>query len=327
MDSKQDKNKVVLFPKWQENLEEESLADIKAKNYNAALNKIDELLHYKIRTHAILTGKLICLMELGRYTEAIALCGEILDEQDSHYYEYLFLYVNLLFQANELELLIEQIDYERNKEDLPFEFRAQFDSMYTLSKSMLEDKKQENALAYEKELQELITTENYLKQWLLVEKLRQAEQTVKPFIYEALMNPTIHPVVKTSILFWLKEQQVTEEFPVVKFHVERIFHPEELVDVEEHSFFKEVLIYLTITEQENPTLYALIIRQLYRFLYVRYPFFPAVDEAKAYADALSLSIKESLADVELQEETNEKKQKYITEIHHAEAIYLSIIEE
>ena len=56
---------IILFPKWREMLEEESLQALKEKRYGTALKKLNKLIEHKVEDVEIFTGKLICLMELG----------------------------------------------------------------------------------------------------------------------------------------------------------------------------------------------------------------------------------------------------------------------
>src|SRR5690625_307338 len=62
--------KIILFPKWREDLQAESLLALKEKRYTEALPKLNLLLAYNVNSHEIIIGKLICLMELGQYEEA-----------------------------------------------------------------------------------------------------------------------------------------------------------------------------------------------------------------------------------------------------------------
>lgn len=322
-----EKNKVVLFPKWKKDLERESLKAIKEKNYRIALPMIEELLEFEVNNHEILMGKLICLMELGQSEEAILFCESILNEDDPYYYDYLFFYVNILFQANELEAVVDQLNYEKTKNHMPSEYHEQLHTLFELSNTMLASKKEEAIYTTEKELQEIIQTKNYSKQWMLVEKLRQAKRKPAKYIYDVLLEPTFHPVVKTAILLWCKEQEVNREISLVKFHAVKTIDSKLLLNIEEYPFYQAVMKEIQKLDDSNPTYYQLLLRQFYRFAYVRYPFYPDLSLAKDYAKAMTESIKLFLSDEEMLEEEDETLYKYREEIYHAEAIYLSIIED
>src|SRR5690625_7874970 len=99
---------VVLFPKWKTSLEESSLQAMKEKRYETALEKLDELLSYKVNHYEIIIGKIICLMELNRYNEAQNICEDMLQHKNEDYYHYLHIYLTLLFQTKQYDLLMEQ---------------------------------------------------------------------------------------------------------------------------------------------------------------------------------------------------------------------------
>lgn len=72
---------IILFPKWQKLLEEESIAAIKERHFDEALEKLNLLISYQVNNDEVFTGKLICLMELERYEEAQDLCESLLLEK------------------------------------------------------------------------------------------------------------------------------------------------------------------------------------------------------------------------------------------------------
>src|SRR5690625_7001302 len=78
-----DLKNVILFPTLQKNLEQDSKLALEAKKYPEALEKLNELLRYKVQKHEIFIGKLICLMELGRNNEALDLCEDLLRRKDA----------------------------------------------------------------------------------------------------------------------------------------------------------------------------------------------------------------------------------------------------
>src|SRR5690625_5739355 len=73
---------VILFPKWKTRLEDKSLQAMKEKKYEEALENLNKLLNYHVNNHEVIIGKLICLMELGRYEEAQDYCEEVLRSEE-----------------------------------------------------------------------------------------------------------------------------------------------------------------------------------------------------------------------------------------------------
>jgi len=123
----EDSGKVILFPKWKTQLEEESLTAIKEKEYGEALQKLNKLIRYNVLNHETLIGKLICLIELGNYEEAQHMCEELISRKSEYYYQYVHIYLTLLYQTSQYQLLMEQIEYEHEKDEIPDPYKEQFD--------------------------------------------------------------------------------------------------------------------------------------------------------------------------------------------------------
>src|SRR5690625_2032727 len=149
------------------------------KNYDEALQQFDELLQLQVCKHEIVLGKLICLMELGYTTEALRLSESKLDEKDRNYFDYVRMYVTLLFQTNQFEEVIDQIAYELKKEQIPKRIREQFQQLYEFSKQMRNDVRVEQAKKYEYKLQEAFKHNDPGQQYQWIEKLRSIKR--RPF--------------------------------------------------------------------------------------------------------------------------------------------------
>src|SRR5690625_4141626 len=107
-------------------LEKESLQALKDKRFAEALYKLDKLLSYQVNNHEILIGKLICLMELGRYEEAQDLSEELLELHNDNYYHYVHIYLTILFQTNQYDVLMEQVEYELESEEIQIYIEEQY---------------------------------------------------------------------------------------------------------------------------------------------------------------------------------------------------------
>src|SRR5690625_2485722 len=153
--------KVILFPKWQIILEKESLNAMKEKNYKVALKKLNKLLSFGVNKHGVMFGKLICLAELDHFEEAQELCETLLKDKNEHYYNYLHMYLTILFQTSQYDLLIEQGKQALTDESLPQEVHQQIQQLYTISQQMKMDIDNEKSKEYINDLAEAIKNENY----------------------------------------------------------------------------------------------------------------------------------------------------------------------
>lgn len=328
MINESDQDNVILFPKWKTLLEEESLEALKEKRYEEALSKLNKLLSYKVNNHEIVIGKLICLMELGRYDEAQDLCEELLKHKNENYYNYVHIYLTLLFQTNQYELLMEQVAYEYENEAIPTTIKEQFQQLYDMSEKMHNDLSIEKSTAYLDDLIHAFYENDHAEQWRLVENLRKTKTIPTNNIIKLLVNETVHPVTKTAIFHWLQDSKITYEVDIHKFGLQLRVTPADVMDIKSHRTFKQLVLLINGLEQNDPSLFHLLKQLLFRYAYVRYPIMPPIDDVKLIARALKHIGEEYLnIHTTTSEERNDHINRYMEEIKLCESLYLSVIEE
>ncbi|WP_099158683.1 tetratricopeptide repeat protein [Virgibacillus ndiopensis] len=318
---------VILFPKWQTTLEEESLSALKQKKYGEALEKLNKLLSYQINNHEIIIGKLICLMELEQYDEAQDLCEDVQKQKDEHYFQYVHIYLTILFQTSQYKLLMDQVEYEFETNEVPMPVKEQFQQLYDMSVQMNDQLNVEQSVSYIKELLDAVNEQNHSLQWRLVENMKKMK--AKPDIQvmeDLLTNETVHPVTKTAIFQWLQEKMFSESVTIHKLNVRHTVFPTDITGLESHIFIKQTILVIGELEQKNPSLYRMIEKLLYRYAYVRYPFMPSNDDFMLIAEAL-ISIGEEYLNLHNSEVQSKEVLQYIEEIKMCETLYLSIIED
>jgi len=322
------KDNVVLFPKLQKLLEEESLAALQGKRYEEALGKLNHLLSYHVDSHEIHIGKLICLMELGRYSEAQELCEQLIHLKNEDYYHYVHIYLTILFQTNQFKLLMEQIKHEFEQDSLPESLEEQFRQLYDMSEKMQMDLTSEQSVKAVDAIFEAVNQENHIEQWRIIEELRSLSVKPESEVLSLLTKPSIHPVIKTAILIWMREQAVSKEVEIHKFDATIRLIPKELPELKETEIYKEVLLLIQDTEQKNPSLFALLKQLLYRYIYVTYPFLPTNENVTDLAEALK-DIGNNYLDIHIERlpQLSNKAERFIQEIRTCDSLYLSVIEE
>lgn len=324
----EDNEKVILFPKLKAKLEEESLTAIKEKQYDEALQKLNKLISYKVINHETLTGKLICLMELGSYEEAQELCEELITPRSENHYQYVHIYLMLLFQTSQYELLLEQIEYEREAGSIPEPYKEQFDQLYDMSRKMNVQLINDKLDTYITKFFQAVENGEHNQQWRLMETIRKIQRAPKhlEWFFPLLRQEHIHPVVKTAVFQWLQELDISSAVTVHKLQLERTIEPNEMVQVNEHPVRKETRLIISELEQENPALYLMLEELLYQYIYVRYPITPASSEVPSIAEALAVIGKERL-NLPVKKEPDDQAYRYHKQhIERCEALYLSIIE-
>lgn len=318
--------KVILFPGWKKSLEKESLIDLEARRFEDALNKLNILLDDQIKQPEIIIGKLMCLIELKQYDEAIDLSEELLAVKNEYYYDYAQIYITILFQTGQYDALMNRVTYELEDPLIPEAIANQFQELYLLSKELNQENLTRQASETMDDLSIAINQHDYERQWQLLEKLRKMKVMPDEKIIAYLGDDSIHPMIKTSIFKWLSHMNISQKITIKKFNVSRTVKPSTLKDIRKSEAVKQILQSLSNLEQQNPTLYNLLEQLLYRYIYVRFPMMPEKTEQPLLAEALENIGKEYVH--QQQHDTTEKRVlDYMEDIKMAEKLYTSIIDE
>ncbi|WP_010099029.1 tetratricopeptide repeat protein [Ornithinibacillus scapharcae] len=324
-----DDENLVLFPKWEMVLKEESLQAIQEKRYEDALNKIDELLRYNVLDHEVIVGRLMCLMELGRYQEAEDMCEEVIrDKEDEYYFHYVHLYITILFQSNKFDLVTERIEEELESDKLPTVLREQFLQLHALSDKMESDIVEKKTSIYIQDLLEAVARTQHQKQWQLISTLRTLKIVPDENIIGLLKKEEVHPVNKTGIFIWLKELDYKNKVIVQKFGQSLDVIPKETPEMESSLIYLKTMQYINEVEHQNPTLYQFLTQLFTRYLYVQYPLLTSDEDAEVIARSLTVIGQQMMGD--FQDDSFQPDAtilEYIEQIINWEQLYLSIIEE
>lgn len=321
----ENRENVILFPKWKTILEKESLLALEQSKYELALEKLNKLISFEVTDHEIVFGKLICLMELERYEEAQDLSEQLLLDSNENYYHYVHVYLTILFQTSQYDSLMAQIEQEFLNNNIPEPIKEQFKQLYDMSKQMKQDIVNKESIEFINNLYTAIANDDYVTQWRLVENLRKMRVHPPEEITDFLLDEQVHPVIKTVLFKWLQDADINKEIEVHKFNKQITVNPLECLTIRDHTITKQTLLLISELEQKNPSLYILLTQLLYRYIYVRYPAVPRSKEVIDIAEALMIIGKRYMhSDTDTYKEQIES---YIEEIQMCERLYLSIIEE
>lgn len=325
--SHKETDNVVLFPSVKKNLEEESLKALQEKRYEEALEKLDHLIEYHASSHEIYIGKLMCLMELGEYQNAQSLCEELLAKKDEHYYHYLHIYLTILFQTSQYQVLMEQVEYEFEGNNVPELLREPFQQLYEMSQNMKVDIQKEHSSYHFNEFHQAINQDQHKKQWEIVKKLRSLNVAPTQDMFSLLENKHIHPVVKTCLLEWFVEREIEEPITIHKFETSLVIRPVNLTHIDQSIDYHQSIKELECQIGDNPTLQHLIQQLIYRYFYVTYPFKTVDKQMEAFVTAAVELGKQYLQLEQEGGETDESIVKMMDSIQMCDSLYLSIIEE
>jgi len=322
-------DKIILFPKWKEKLEKDSLEALKNNEFEIALGKLNKLLRYQVNDYEVITGKLICLMELNRYNEAQELCEQLLNEETEHYFQFVHIYLTILFQTNQYGLLIEKAAEELEKKHLPETYRSQFKQLYEMSEKMKVDIDTTEHQKNRQELFEFVKEEDYTNQWRTVNRLRKKKAMPDDQVTELLIREDVHPVIKTELCLWLREARIKEKVNVHKFNKKISFTPADIEDIMELGAFEEIANIIEAIEHQNPTMHEMLHQILYHYAYVLYPLTPPLEDVDDVGQAL-VKIGEKYLNIHKPaphhgNQPGEKIKHYIENVTMCETLYMSVI--
>lgn len=319
---------VVLFPKWRKSLEENGFKALEEKRYKDALESFEKLLSFRIETHDILMGILICKTELGEHEDALEVCSKLMKEADEEqYYQYLHIYITILFQMGQYSELLDLLEEIFKEKNIPTTTRQQLYQMYEASRQLSLQQRDQDRKNGEKEFTKAFETEDPQKHWRTIQWMRShnlhpPEKKIVPY----LEKPNIHPVIKTKLLDWLCEYHIDQSYTIQKFMNTLSVNPAKLGVFVDNHHVQSLLKHVEFIEQKDPTLYDFCKKVLYRYLYVVFPFLPGKDEIQNLIDASILYSKYTLYGKEISP-NDASENKFIGLLQQMEQIYLSIIDE
>ncbi|WP_173915988.1 hypothetical protein [Halobacillus sp. Marseille-Q1614] len=319
---------VVLFPKWKTTLENVGFNAVKEKRYTDAVESFTTLLNHKVASHEVITALLMSLIELGQYEKAEDLCQTQMKNEEEHYYEYLHIYITILFQDNRYQELIDLLDEVFETEDMPHQNRTQLWQMYEVSKKLLMDVYKEESDQLSADFEEAIRKNELHKQWAAITQLKkQPLPSNLTFYKELLAEEKVHPMIKTGIMMWFRDRELSDTIIVRKFGRELEIVPKQLNSFQSDYIIQQIQMRLGAIEQDNPTMYEMVQRLLEHYCFVRYPLYPTELEVEAIVEALKQLGHEYLQLPYQKKTEDERVQKYKEEIELCEQHYMILVGE
>lgn len=311
--------KVVLHPSSAQTLMENSLQAIEEEDFQSALTNLEQLLAHGIENFQINIGKIICLIQLGEQRDAILFCEEVMeDKENEHFFDYLFYYVTLLFEANEYAKLIAYIDDLEENMDIDPAFRASYEEIYEMCVEM----NARQALELWEVFLENLAEKNFPLSWIAFHDWANCQVPMPDSFKNLLANKDIHPIIQTEILLHLKRVNINHHVTVHKYDEVRTIDTNMLPGVEDNPLFQEVLKQIQSLEQENPSQHEAMISMLHHFMYVHYPFaFPEKDIEKLIEALYEIQERQLLFQSSEKKVTN----PYVPKLIQAMNMYIELV--
>jgi len=317
-------NKIILFPNLKIDLKKTAQEEYQNKNFKEALEIYEELIKYKEADHDVNFGKLLCLIELQLFNEAQDFCEQQLIEENKLYYDYMHLYVTILFQTEQYELLLDCLTYELMKESLPAHLQDQFQYLFEVSKEMTNHKRAFEKKKLLKQFDESIEKNDPMLQNHILDLIIEKEIKASPRIATLLSQDSIHPIIKTKLFYWLQNNLINSDVKVKKFNLIVTLNPNETPKLEENDSFLLAQKHISKNYDEDPVLARMIKELAFRYFYVLYPILPRKKDLQMVLSVMEKLVRKGLYNEDLNER-NKEQVEMAEMIMKIEAIYLSLI--
>lgn len=322
----QDSDKVILFPTWKKNLEQESLEAMREKDYEGALSKLNQLLEFNVENHELYIAKLICLMELRDHQGALELSEEMLLKKDENYFQYVHIYLTVLFQMGSYEQLIDHVEFEFREHEIPTVLAEQFKKLEEASRSLYEEMKLQQGVEYIAEFNKAIENRSFQKQWNIMMGIRKNNLHIHSQLMDILNKKDMHPMIQTAIFKCLQDHSYTERVSVRKLGMEGAFIPQDVPSIAEDTNVQYVEELLKHVENQDPTMFQFMKQMIFRYAYVRYPFPFEKDQLPLIAEVIKQLAKNSLTE-DIHTYEDPIYALMAEEIEMSISLYLSVAEE
>lgn len=321
--------KIVLFPKWKEEIEGKAFQLVRDKKYDEALENLDLLLDYQETNQEADIARLTCLIELGKQQQAEVLCEELLAKKDDYYFAYVHIYATLLFQANKYHDVSQLLDEVFESEtSVPEPYLSQLNTLYQLNESLFKEQTDQQISTTLSKLKDAVEQQDDVLQWHLVNHLHHSDITLFLELFKKMLkSDSINPMVKTVIIGLLQANTFNEEIEIRKFSKKIHINPNAFPYMTDHPVYKNIKKELEEIEQKNPTLYELADQMLYRYFFVLYPFVSEdinilhIKDAIIYLSSLSFKDEKAIES----EQISETLARYIEDLLYYEKVYFSLM--
>ncbi|SFM05692.1 tetratricopeptide repeat protein [Salibacterium qingdaonense] len=277
-EKKEPEHNIISFPGSADRLSTNGLEELKKGNKEKAVSFFSEALQHDSFHEEASYGLLLGLAETGRLTEGIKLAEQLMEGNNHNYFEVLQVYVSLLAQAGEYQKVITILEGVQEEHRFPVKMAEQLFELLELSRTMAEttvESDVEEAPPDRDWNRELKSGGSEYKLSILQEMKEYPFTSVVPSVKVLLTDPEISPLLKSMLLFLLKDFHMDREVDITKLERTGTFIPASLPSLEESSvYIKASSILHEVLGHEEPVLLEHSMELLKELLLFYYPFPP-----------------------------------------------------
>lgn len=286
-----------------------------------ALEKINILIQHEYKLEQTYLRKLHCLRESHKWQEVERIAELMRHCKDrSISAEYNMYYLLSLYEQGHYGLVIEVFEDEKPSNGAPKLISEMMDQLYHESQQKL----QTTAKEIVEQLKYAIIVKDDRKQWSLFHKWNTLNVPPPTIFLTLLEQDDVNPFVKTYILQALKRWQIEEEVTIVKNNHKKRLLVQELPLIEEHAIYVATLQHISKIEQQNPTLYKLVLELLDCYVSYIYPYFYKEQQIKDVSHAAQTIARKTLEGMEDMGELSSELLYFMEEIERSNEAYFRL---
>jgi tetratricopeptide (TPR) repeat protein len=271
---KDDKHKIVYFPRLKERLLEKGVQALEEGRYEESAELLSQAYQLDPNNPDVSTALVLSLYENKNYRKAKEICKEMLLEGIGDYFEVVDMYLMILIQLNEHHEVVHTIHALFEEKEVPFEKEEHFEKLLSFSEKVMKGKEEPLKVTEQENSVSILAGKSLEEQTLILAQL--VNQNIRPYVKEMLsflQDSTAHYFFQTMILNVLREHGLSEKVIVAKGEKQIEVIPSELPDVFETAFFVNTSKWLEeFLSHQSPTLYEQAMEIFKRHSFLLYPF-------------------------------------------------------
>ncbi len=282
---------------------------------------VDEIILHEFGNPNVYVNKIDALIRLNRWEMAKDFCERIMGLSDESYRFFLDHYLFVLHESGLYTDLIKTYDLGLENGYILKSNNA-LAALYESAKSLLEDEIQLLMGKLEKARLE----ENHLAQAGIMAKMKLVNYYDVNFWHSFLNDKLVHPVIKTDILMWAKDNKINQKIKLQKFGQSISVVPTELIDWNRQPTYLHIVKKMESILHQNPVQHGLLLQMFNHYSYVLYPFLISKDEEGILVKALIHMGEVHFNEADDHNTVNHRVQKYVYEINMCHEMFLQVYE-
>ncbi|MCH7322263.1 DUF3196 domain-containing protein [Solibacillus sp. MA9] len=294
MENNKSSRKVILFPGTVERLFNEAKSLAELSRYHEANDLFEQALLLEEGDEVSLSVFAYSLYETKSYVRAKEICEDILAKGPNMYFEVMELYLTICMQLRQFKQVEKIIQSLLEEDIIPSDEIDKFTRLKKLNAEIAENQEAHLLQTTIDEDDDDFDVHLFLQLTVQQQLLQIHEMTdinIRPFVEELkiiIETESVHPFIQSLLLILLVEQQVNIPIALAKFNHMDTINPAQLELPTKLPQFQAVMVHITETLEQDPTMLEAVNHLVAKHAIVLYPFewsgYNSEDVANSYVN-------------------------------------------